>query len=220
MRSIISTSILSADFSNLADQIHQAEDAGVDWIHIDVMDGMFVPNITMGPFIVETCRRITKIPLDVHLMIERPELHLKSFADAGANNITIQVEACTHLNRTLSAIRELGCKAGVALNPATAESTIQYVLDLVDLVLVMTVNPGFSGQVFIPAMVEKIAKINGMLADARSEAFLQVDGGINDRTIRLVRAAGANTFVASTAIFANPKGIAEGVRSLRNLLVD
>lgn len=220
MRSIISTSILSADFSNLADQIHQAENAGVDWIHIDVMDGRFVPNITMGPFIVETCKRITKLPLDVHLMIERPELHLKSFADAGASNITVQVEACTHLNRTLSAIREMSCKAGVALNPATAESTIQYVLDLADLVLVMTVNPGYSGQVFIPAMVEKIAKVNGMLADARSEAFLQVDGGINEKTIRLARAAGANTFVASNAIFANPKGIAEGVKSLRNLLVD
>lgn len=220
MKSIISTSILSSDFSNLADQIHQAEDAGVDWIHIDVMDGRFVPNITMGPFIVETCRRITKLPLDVHLMIEKPELHLQSFADAGANILTVQVEACKHLNRTLSAIRELGCKAGVALNPATSETTLAYILDLADLVLVMTVNPGYSGQVFIPGMIEKIAKINGMLADARSAAYLQVDGGINEKTIRLVQAAGANTFVASTAIFSNPAGIAEGVKSLRNNLVD
>lgn len=220
MRSIISTSILSADFSNLGDQIRQAEDAGVDWIHIDVMDGRFVPNITMGPFIVETCRRITKLPLDVHLMIENPDLHLKSFADAGATNMTVQVEACTHLNRTLSAIRELGCRAGVALNPATSESTLAYVFNQIDLVLVMTVNPGYSGQSFIPEMIEKIAKINGMLADVKSASFLQVDGGINEKTIRLVQAAGANNFVASTAIFSNPAGIADGIKTLRKNLVD
>jgi ribulose-phosphate 3-epimerase len=220
MKSIISASILSADFSNLADQIHQAEDAGVDWIHVDVMDGRFVPNITMGPFIVEACKRITKLPLDVHLMIEKPELHLKSFADAGADHITVQVEACTHLHRTLGVIRELGCLAGVALNPATSETTLPYILQLAELILVMTVNPGFSGQVFYPEMVDKIARVHGMLSDAHSKAYLQVDGGINEQTIRLAQAAGANTFVAATAIFVHPGGIAAGVKTLRNCLED
>lgn len=218
MKPIISASILSADFSHLADQIHQAEKAGVDWIHVDVMDGSFVPNITMGPFIVETCKRITSLPLDVHLMIEKPERHIKSFAEAGANYLTVQLEASTHLNRTLAAIRESGCKPGVAINPATPESSLAYVLDQVDLVLVMTVNPGFSGQVFIPSMVAKIARINGMLADARSDALLQVDGGINEDTIRMAQAAGANSFVAATAIFRNPNGIGTAVKSLRNCL--
>lgn len=218
MKPVISASILSADFSNLADQIHQAEDAGIDWIHVDVMDGSFVPNISMGPFIVETCKRITSLPLDVHLMIEKPERHLKSFAEAGANHLTVQLEASAHLNRTLAAIRELGCKPGVAINPATPESTLAYVLDQVDLVLVMTVNPGYSGQVFIPNMVAKIARVNGMLADARSNALLQVDGGINQKTIRMAQAAGANCFVAASAIFGNKSGIGEGVRNLRNCL--
>lgn len=218
MKPIISASILSADFSNLADQIHQAEEAGVDWIHVDVMDGSFVPNISMGPFIVETCKRITSLPLDVHLMIEKPERHLRSFADAGASYLTVQVEASTHLNRTLEAIRELGCKPGVAINPATPESNLSYVLDQVEMVLVMTVNPGYSGQVFIPSMVAKIARVNGMLADARSNALLQVDGGINEKTIRMAQAAGSNCFVAASAIFGNRNGIGEGVRSLRNCL--
>ena len=218
MKPIISASILSSDFSNLADQIHQAEDAGVDWIHVDVMDGSFVPNISMGPFIVETCKRITRLPLDVHLMIEKPERHLRSFADAGASYLTVQVEASTHLNRTLEAIRELGCKPGVAINPATPESNLSYVLDQVEMVLVMTVNPGYSGQVFIPSMVAKIARVNGMLADARSNALLQVDGGINEKTIRMAQAAGSNCFVAASAIFGNRNGIGEGVRSLRNCL--
>ena len=218
MKPIISASILSADFSNLADQIHQAEEAGVDWIHVDVMDGSFVPNISMGPFIVETCKRITSLPLDVHLMIEKPERHLRSFADAGASYLTVQVEASTHLNRTLEAIRELGCKPGVAINPATPESNLSYVLDQVEMVLVMTVNPGYSGQVFIPSMVAKIARVNGMLADARSNALLQVDGGINEKTIRMAQAAGSNCFVAASAIFGNRNGIGEGVISLRNCL--
>jgi len=218
MKPIISASILSSDFSNLADQIHQAEDAGVDWIHVDVMDGSFVPNISMGPFIVETCKRITRLPLDVHLMIEKPERHLRSFADAGASYLTVQVEASTHLNRTLEAIRELGCKPGVAINPSTNETSLSYVLDQVEMVLVMTVNPGYSGQVFIPSMVAKIARVNGMLADARSNALLQVDGGINEKTIRMAQAAGSNCFVAASAIFGNRNGIGEGVRSLRNCL--
>lgn len=220
MTSIISASILSADFSNLADQIHQAEDAGVDWIHIDVMDGRFVPNITMGPFIVETCRRITKLPLDVHLMIKQPDLHLKSFASSGANLITIQAEACLHLDRTIHAIQELGCKAGVALNPATPESGLSYVIDQLDLALIMTVNPGFSGQAFIPTMVEKIARVNGMLADAHSKAYLQVDGGINEKTIHIAQAAGANNFVAASAIFSSSVSIFESVKQLRNKLLD
>ncbi len=220
MKSIISASILSADFAHLADQIHQAEDAGVDWIHVDVMDGRFVPNITMGPFIVETCTRITSLPLDVHLMIEHPEQHLKSFVDAGANYLTIQVEATNHLHRTLAAIRKLGCKAGVALNPATSESVLSYIIPSVDLILVMTVNPGYSGQKFIPELVEKIIRVNGMLSEAHSKALLEVDGGINPDTIRLAQAAGANTFVASSAIFSDSSGIKSGVNDLRKSLTN
>ncbi len=220
MKPLISASILSADFAHLADQIHQAEDAGVDWIHVDVMDGRFVPNITMGSFIVETCKRITTLPLDVHLMIEHPEQHLKTFVEAGANYLTVQVEAANHLQRTLNIIRELGCKAGVALNPATPETLLSYVLPYVDMILVMTVNPGFSGQNFIPEMVEKIVRVNGLLADARSDALLEVDGGINTDTIRLAQAAGANTFVTASAIFSNASGIEYGVNDLRKSLAN
>jgi ribulose-phosphate 3-epimerase len=218
MKPIISASILSADFSHLEDQIRQCESAGVDWIHIDVMDGHFVPNITMGPFIVETCKRITSLPLDVHLMIEKPERHLKSFADAGANSITVQAETCPHLFRTLQNIRELGCKAGVALNPSTPPDVLSYVTSMADLFLVMTVNPGFSGQKFIQEMVEKVRKVKTLIDQSNPNIFLQVDGGISAATLPQVQQAGAGAFVASTAIFKNPQGIMDGVERLRHAM--
>ncbi|MBA4419871.1 MAG: ribulose-phosphate 3-epimerase [Anaerolinea sp.] len=218
MKPVISASILAADFSHLADQIHQAEAAGADWIHIDVMDGHFVPPISMGPMVVEACKRITTLPLDVHLMIENPESQLEAFAKAGASIITVQQEACPHLHRTLDSIHELGCQAGVALNPSTSEILLTYILQQIDLILVMTVNPGFGGQTFIAEMLEKIARVNGMLADLKSQAYLQVDGGINSSNIRLVQAAGANNFVAGSTIFANPNGISAGIGELKGKL--
>lgn len=214
----LSASILSADFANLTDQIHQAEDAGVDWIHIDVMDGHFVPNITMGPFIVETCRRITSLPLDVHLMIEKPENHIQSFINAGANWVSIHIEGNSNVHRTLQVIQSLDAKAGIVLNPGTPAQAIEAVLPFTDLVLVMTVNPGFSGQSFIPQMVEKISSIKKMMRKTNPDAILQVDGGINPQNISAVAQAGANCFVAATAIFKHPQGIAEGVNSLRKQL--
>jgi ribulose-phosphate 3-epimerase len=213
---LISTSILSADFSELANQIKECEQAGTDWIHIDVMDGHFVPNITMGPFIVETCKRITQLPLDVHLMIEKPELHLDAFASAGADRITVQVETCPNLNRTLSAIHQLGCKAGVAINPGTPVDSLREVVYFLDLVLVMTVNPGYSGQRFIPQSVDKIQRVRQILDLYNPEALLQVDGGINHTNIHLVYQAGARVFVAANAIFSHPDGIAAGIKSLRD----
>jgi ribulose-phosphate 3-epimerase len=218
MKNILSASIHMADFGHLADQIHQCEENGVDWIHIDVMDGHFVPNITMGPFIVETCKKITSLPLDVHLMIEKPELHLKSFAEAGANLITVQSEACLHLHRTLQQICELGCKAGVALNPSTLETVLEYALPLVDLILVMTVNPGFSGQSYLPEMREKVKRTSSLIQSSGKSIYLQVDGGINTRTLPEVLSAGANSFVASTAIFKQADGISSAVHALRALL--
>ena len=206
--------------ANLGDQVRQAEAAGADMIHIDVMDGQFVPPITMGPFIVETCRRVTALPLDVHLMIVQPELQIPGFASAGANIITVQQETCPHLHRTLDSIRKAGCKAGVALNPSTPETTLAYAIQQVDLVLVMTVNPGYGGQEFIPEMVTKIARVNNMLAEAGSQAWLQVDGGINKQTVRLARAAGANNFVAGSAIFNHPEGISAGINAIRQLAGD
>lgn len=211
----LSASILSADFSNLSDQIRKAEDAGVNWIHIDVMDGHFVPNITMGPFIVETCRRITSLPLDVHLMIEKPENHIQSFISAGANWVSIHIEDNPNVHRTLQLIHSLGSKAGIVLNPGTPAQSVEAVIPFVDLVLVMTVNPGFSGQSFIPQILGKISTIKNMLEKHNPEAILQVDGGINPQNISAVAEAGANCFVAATAIFKHPQGIAEGVNSLR-----
>jgi ribulose-phosphate 3-epimerase len=218
MEQIISASIHMADFARLEDQIHQCEQAGVDWIHIDVMDGHFVPNITMGSFIVETCRRITNLPLDVHLMIEKPERHLAAFAEAGAMMITVQAETCPHLFRTLQQIHELGCKAGVALNPSTPEDTLRYVLPQLDMVLVMTVNPGFSGQSYLPEMAVKVAATRRLLDTAGHPIHVQVDGGIKASTLPQACQAGANVFVASTAIFKYPQGIMEGVAALRKAM--
>ncbi len=216
---IISSSILSADFANLGEQIHAAEAAGVDWIHVDVMDGAFVPNITMGPFIVATCRRITNLPLDVHLMIDNPDRHLEAFAEAGATNLTVHIENTPHIYRTLQTIHSLGCMASVALNPGTPASRIEAVVPLIDMVLVMTVNPGFSGQEYIPEMVPKIKQTRELLRSHGSKARIEVDGGITEETLPECVQAGADTIVAATAIFKHPQGIAAGIQALRRAIV-
>lgn len=214
-RIILSSSILSADFSRLGDEIRCAEAAGVDWIHVDVMDGHFVPNLTMGPFIVEHCRRITNLPLDVHLMVENPERLVEPFAHAGANRLTIHVEENPNLHRTIQAIRSLDCHPGVAINPGTAANALEAILPDVDQVLVMTVNPGYSSQQFLPGMVKKIARVEKMITEGGYQTAIQVDGGITAETLPLAYAAGARLFVAATAIFKYPKGIAAGIAALR-----
>lgn len=213
---LLSASILSADFTRLGEQIQEAEAAGVDWIHVDVMDGHFVPNLSMGPFIVEACRRVTHLPLDVHLMIESPETMLAEFAQAGATNLTVHVETCPNLHRTLQTIRELGCKAGVVINPATPVALVEPVLHMVDLVLILSVNPGFSGQTFLPEVLPKVRTIRHLLEQVNPTAFLEIDGGINPETLPLAIEAGANVFVAAHAIFDHPGGIAAGIRQLRS----
>lgn len=215
---VISASILSADFTRLGEEITACEEAGADWIHVDVMDGHFVPNITMGPFIVEACKRVTKLPLDVHLMIEKPEQYLEAFAKAGASGLTVHVETCPDLDRTLLDIKSLGCKAGVVLNPETPVSKIEPVLHLADLVLVLSVHPGFSGGKFIPESVAKVADIRKKLDALGSSAWLEVDGGINAETLPKMKDAGATAFVAASAIFKHPQGIMAGVKALRDVI--
>ncbi len=212
---LISASILSADFTRLGAQIQEAERAGADWIHVDVMDGHFVPNLTMGPFIVEACRRVSQLPLDVHLMVERPEAMLAEFARAGASNLTVHVETCPNLHRTLQNIRELGCKAGVVINPATPVTLIEPVLHMVDLVLVLSVNPGFSGQAFLPEVLPKVSSLRHLLDKVNPTANLEIDGGINSETLPNALQAGANIIVAAHAIFDYPGGIAAGIQQLR-----
>lgn len=211
----VAPSILSADFAHLADAVAAAEAAGADYLHVDVMDGQFVPNLTIGPPVVAAIRRVTRLPLDVHLMMVQPERYLRAFADAGADILTVQVEACTHLHRVLQAIRALEMRAGVALNPATPPVMISQVLTDLDLVLVMTVNPGFSGQVFIPTMLPKIAEVRRMLDAVGSSAELEVDGGINPETAPLVVEAGARVLVAGAAIYGAAVGIEAAIRALR-----
>lgn len=212
---IISPSILSADFTRLKEEVQAVEAAGVDWIHIDVMDGQFVPNISMGPFVVEAVRRVTNLPLDVHLMIDRPERYIDSFAKAGANKLTVHIEQAPHIHRTIEAIRALNVSPGIVLNPGTPASSLQEVLPLVDMVLVMSVNPGFSGQKFIHASVRKTAEIRKMLAEIGSQAVIQIDGGITAETLPLTFAEGATAFVAGNAVYKFPGGIAAGVQALR-----
>ncbi len=201
---LIAPSILSADFTCLGKEVSAVEKAGADWIHIDVMDGRFVPNITYGPIIVEACKRATSLPLDVHLMIEKPEAIIPAFAKAGADYISVHTETCPHLHRTLQQIRELKVKPGVALNPATPLSSIEYIADQLDFVLIMSVNPGFGGQKFIESSIEKIRALAGLLAKKNPSALIQVDGGINANTISSVAEAGATCFVAGSAIFNTP----------------
>lgn len=214
---VLSTSILSADFARLGEEIRTVESAGADWIHVDVMDGHFVPNITMGPFIVATCRRITKLPLDVHLMIQEPERYIEAFAKAGASGLTVHVETCPDLSKTLKQIKAFGCRAGVVLNPETPVGAIQSFLREADLVLVMSVHPGYSGQEFIPESIDKVAEVRQKLNALRSSAWLEVDGGIDVETLPKMKEAGATAFVAATAVFKHPEGPAAGVRSLRAL---
>ncbi len=215
---VLAPSILSADFTRLGAEIAVAEEAGADWIHLDVMDGHFVPNMTIGPLVVEACRRATRLPLDVHLMIEQPERYLEAFARAGADRLTVHVETCPHLHRTLQQIRDLGVKPGVTLNPGTPSLLIKEILHLVDLVLVMTVNPGFGAQAFLPETLAKISEIRAMLASIHSSAWLQVDGGVAESTLPALAAAGANAFVAGNAVFKHPQGPGQGVRALKAVL--
>jgi ribulose-phosphate 3-epimerase len=199
----IAPSILAADFGRLADEVRAAEAAGADWIHVDVMDGQFVPNITLGPPILRAIRRATKLPLDVHLMIADPDRYLDLFAEAGADLLSVHVEACTHLHRSLQHIRHIGKRAGVVLNPATDESTIRYVLDSVDLVLVMSVNPGFGGQAFIDGVLPKVRAIRDMIDRSGKAIELEIDGGISPENAALATSHGARVLVAGTAVFSH-----------------
>jgi ribulose-phosphate 3-epimerase len=197
----IAPSILSADFSRLADEIRSVERAGADLIHVDVMDGHFVPNLTIGPMVVEAIRRVTRLSLDVHLMVERPDALVEEFVKAGANSLTVHVEASPHLHRTIQLIKHMGATAGVALNPATSLATVEEVLDEIDLLLVMSVNPGFGGQSFIPKVLEKIRTARRMI-DARGHStLLEVDGGVKVSNAKNLSDAGVNIFVAGSAIF-------------------
>lgn len=208
-------SVLSADFRRLGEQIAEVERAGADRIHIDVMDGRFVPNITVGPLVVEAIRHSTNLPLDVHLMIVEPERYLDDFAAAGADIILVHQETCPHLHRTIERIKNLGKQAGVVLNPATPLATLEEVLPAVDQILLMSVNPGFGGQRFIVASIDKIRRLHGLLDERGSSAAIEVDGGIDSATVPQVVAAGATLLVAGSAVFNAPGGPAEGVRRLR-----
>jgi ribulose-phosphate 3-epimerase len=198
---LIAPSILSADFSKLGEEVRAVEEAGADWIHVDVMDGHFVPNITMGPLVVEAVKKSTGLPLDVHLMIENADRYVADFAEAGADWISVQVEACTHLNRTIQLIRENKARPGVVLNPSTPLSALEWVLEDIDYVLVMSVNPGFGGQKFIENSLDKIRALRKMLDERGVSPLIQIDGGVNKNTIAGVAAAGADVFVAGSAIY-------------------
>lgn len=213
----IAASVLSADFSRLAEEIKTVDRGGADCIHIDVMDGAFVPNITFGPKIVDTIKKLTGLPLDVHLMIQQPERFIADFADAGADIITVHAEACTHLHRTLQQIHERGAQAGVAFNPATPLSTLDYIAEDINQILVMTVNPGFGGQKFIDGMLQKIEQARALIKQRNLPVGIEVDGGINPHTIASCTAAGANIFVAGSFIYNNTNH-AEAIGKLRSSL--
>ncbi|WP_042456268.1 ribulose-phosphate 3-epimerase [Neobacillus dielmonensis] len=210
----IAPSILSADFSKLGMEITAVEKAGADYIHIDVMDGHFVPNITIGPLIVEAIRPITKLPLDVHLMIENPDQYIQAFAEAGADYLTVHVETCRHLHRTIQNIKSTGVKAGVVLNPATPVETIQHIIKDVDMVLLMSVNPGFGGQQFIPEVLPKISKVKELAEQKGANIEIEIDGGVNPQTAKQCIEAGATVLVAGSAIYNQPE-YAEAILSLR-----
>ena len=197
----IAPSILSADFARLGDEIKAVEAAGADWIHADVMDGHFVPNITFGPLVVEAVRRITVLPIDVHLMIENPDKYIADFAEAGASHISIHVETCVHLNRSVQLIRECGAKPGVVLNPSTPLQSLDWILEDIDYVLIMSVNPGFGGQRFIPGSLEKVQHLRRLIQHRNLSTLIEIDGGVNENTIADIADAGADVFVAGSAIF-------------------
>jgi ribulose-phosphate 3-epimerase len=212
----IAPSILSADFARLADGVAEAEAGGADWVHVDVMDGHFVPNITIGIPVVAALRKVTELPLDVHLMIEKPERYVDAFADAGADWLTVHQEASVHLHRTLQAIRDRGMKAGVSLNPSTPVSTLEEVAAYLDMVLVMSVNPGFGGQSFIPSSTAKVARTRALLVQAgNAAAEIQVDGGIGPDTVGPVASAGATVVVAGAAVFRGEGSVAENIAAIR-----
>jgi ribulose-phosphate 3-epimerase len=217
----IAPSILAADFARLGEQVREADEAGADWIHVDVMDGHFVPNITIGPLVAAAVRRSTSRPLDAHLMIEAPERYLGAFAEAGVSSLTVHVENSPHLHRTVQQIHELGMRAGVAINPATPVDSIEEILPFVDLVLVMSVNPGFGGQSFIPTSVAKIARIRSML-DRRglSGVEIEVDGGIDAETAPVVVRAGATVLVAGSAVYNDQGSVSANVSRLREAVAD
>jgi ribulose-phosphate 3-epimerase len=213
----LAPSILSADFSNLSQQIRMTEMGGADWIHCDVMDGHFVPNITIGPVIVKAVRKTTKLPVDVHLMIENPDKYLEAFVDAGANYISVHVEEVVHLNRTVNRIKELGCKAGVVINPATPVSALTDIAEYIDLLLIMTVNPGFGGQEFIPNSIKRIEEAVILRSKLNANFLIEIDGGVNSKTIVKAKKAGADIFVAGSAIF-HSDNITASTAELRNLI--
>lgn len=213
---LLSPSILAADFSRLGEQIRQADEAGADYIHIDVMDGMFVPSISLGMPVISSIRGVTGKTFDVHLMVQDPERYLEEFAKCGADLITVHAEACRHLDRTLHQIKELGLKAGVALNPATPLNALDYVLDKIDMVLIMTVNPGFGGQKFIESSLDKIRTLRGRIEREGFSTDIQVDGGINEKTLPMVLEAGANVIVAGSAVFGGD--ISKNVHTLKELM--
>ena len=216
MTVLIAPSILSADFGRLAEQVSEAAEAGADWIHVDVMDGHFVPNITIGPAVTAAVRAATDLPLDVHLMIEEPDRYVSAFADAGADYITVHQEVCPHLKKTIDELRELGVHPGVTLNPATSLDALAEVIPDVDLALIMSVNPGFGGQSYIPSSTEKIRRLRTMLDERGVDgAQLEVDGGVNVDTAGAASRAGASVLVVGAAVFGHPGGIAEAIRLIR-----
>jgi ribulose-phosphate 3-epimerase len=214
-RYLITPSILSADFANLGQQVKTAAQAGGDWIHVDIMDGHFVPNMSMGTLALKACRQVTNLPLDVHLMVKEPERFVNIFATAGADHISVHAEATPNIHQLLQVIQQLGCKPGIVINPGTPAAVLDPILHLVHLVLVMTVNPGYGGQKFIPETLPKITAIRQKLDQVNPTALIQVDGGISAQTVAQVAAAGARVFVAGSAIFNHPDGIAAGVQAIR-----
>lgn len=216
---LIAPSILSADFSNLAQQIRYVEMGGADWIHCDIMDGKFVPNITFGPMVVDAVNKVTNLPLDVHLMIEEPDRLIKNFTDAGADYITVHQETVVHLNRTIQLIKDCGAKAGVVLNPATPVSTLEDILEYVDLVLLMSVNPGFGGQKFIGRTMDKIIKLNEIRKENNYSYLIEIDGGINSKNIKSIADAGCDVFVAGSSVF-SADNITAATVELKNALAD
>ncbi|MDY6866862.1 MAG: ribulose-phosphate 3-epimerase [Chloroflexota bacterium] len=218
MSIIIAPSVLAADINHLGDQVQEVVSAGADWIHVDVMDGSFVPNISFGPNIVKAVRKITSLPIDVHLMIETPERHLQAFAEAGTNHITVHYETCPHIHRTMQRIREMGMSPGIVINPGTPVGMLRELTRDFEKILIMTVNPGFGGQAFIESMLDKIHRTKTLLQETGSSAQIQVDGGINKDTIKPCYEVGATNFVVGTSIFKYKDGIAAGIQALRGAL--